>query len=102
MQQCGGIPISFNTTSRCSCGVAKVSQTICLEQEVYNLVLDAKIDGHLKNNSQAIEMIIRQWQKMRQSIALAQKTAIDRQKQGTPELPDKYRLKKPVNPMVNP
>jgi hypothetical protein len=82
--------------------MSKNCQSICLEQEIWELVLDAKIDNHLKNNSQAIEMIIKQWQKLRQSIIMAQKTVIERQKQGVPELPDKYKLKKPVNPMANP
>jgi hypothetical protein len=68
--------------------MVKVTQSICLDYEQVELLSDVKVKYHLKNNSQAVSLIIRQWQmfledKIRQKMAEQTK-------------------KKPINPMVNP
>jgi len=54
--------------------MTKVTQSISLDYEQVELLSDVKVKYHLKNNSQAISLIIRQWQmfledKVRQKLA---------------------------------
>lgn len=68
--------------------MAKVTQSFCVEYEQMEILNEVKVKYHLKNSSQAIGLIIRQWQLFLE----------DKQRQKLAEI----EKRKPINPMVNP
>lgn len=88
--------------------MTKVIIAVSLDLDELDLLTEIKSRYHQKNNSQALHTIIKQWQMMVEEKMAAHKIAKETFKKepfATPqfekELPNKYKLKKPSNPMVD-
>jgi hypothetical protein len=79
--------------------MTKTTIAISIDLDQLELLSEIKIKYHLKNLSKSVDCIIRQWQMM---LEQKKNEQIAAQAQKKEELPDKYKTRKPVNPMVNP
>jgi hypothetical protein len=87
--------------------MTKAIIAVSLDLDELELLSEIKSRYHQKNNSQALHTIIKQWQMMVEEKINAHKKTILTHIEKTistekPDLPMNYKLKKPVNPMVNP
>lgn len=77
----------------------KVSQSISLDFDDWELIAEIRSRYKAKNHSQAIHIIIKQYIAFVERQAIDKKTAteqppIPQRSKGIPPLPDKYKMKK--------
>jgi len=77
--------------------MAKVTLAISIDLDDLELLSEIKSKYHVKNHSQALNLIIRQWQSFMEDRAKQQESIRENKK--IPTLADKYKLKQ-MNPMV--